>query len=219
MSYQLSQSSAEILKEMVAWYRQNRGRMGNFYRRNPRMQSRPGSGGNANVLRATVVVAPGFQNPIALDGTPDYAGINYYVLRATDVADFVANKSPAYVLNETAVDPADNRVYTMTNSGGISNDGLSPHENSTDWTISDEIKVEYASCLFNRETEEGYSIRDTFPIFQPGDVVRYISFTKSDDSVIYLLDETVSRIGSIEDRGMGMQLDDDGVPYYVPVYV
>jgi hypothetical protein len=159
--------------------------------------------------RATVIVAPTFQDPYASSGTPEYAGYGYYILRLTDPAGgtWEANHDPAYTLNTQVLDSSNNRVYTMINESGIANPALSPHENPTDWELSEEIKVEFASCLYNRTTETGVAIKDCVPVLPAGYSVKITTFKKSDNTTIYLLDETVSYVGTPEERNITMYED------------
>jgi hypothetical protein len=163
----------------------------------------------ASGQRATVIVAPTFQDPYASSGTPEYAGYGYYILRLTDPAGgtWEANHDPAYTLNTQVLDSSNNRVYTMINESGIANPALAPHENPTDWELSEEIKVEYASCLYNRTTETGVAIKDCVPVFGAGYSVKITTFKKSDNTSIYLLDETVSYVGTPEERNITMYED------------
>lgn len=159
--------------------------------------------------RATVIVAPTFQDPYASSGTPEYAGYGYYILRLTDPAGgtWEANHDPAYTLNTQVLDSSNNRVYTMINESGIANPAQAPHENPTDWELSEEIKVEFASCLYNRTTETGVAIKDCVPVFAAGYSVKITTFKKSDNTSIYLLDETVSYVGTPEERNIVMYED------------
>jgi hypothetical protein len=211
MGYLLSEKDRAKLSEVISWYQQNKGRLGMFFRRNPRLQSAPViGGGGSSATRGIVIATPTFQDPYAAVGTTEYAGQGYYVIRpdGTTYDDWVTGT--IYALNAKVRDNYDNknRVYIMSQSDPEAfNPELAPHENPADWTLFDEIRIDYASCQYNRTTESGKAIKDCTPIFTIGSSVKYTSFTKSDTSVIYLLDETVSYVGMPGDRTITMYED------------
>jgi hypothetical protein len=172
----------------------------------PKIKAISTSSSSSTATRGIVIVSPTFQDPEAASGTTEYAGSGYYILRPDGQSydEWVTDKDPAYTLNVKATDPFDNRVYIMTNTGGIANPAIAPHLNSTDWTISEEIKIEYANCQYNRTTETGRAIKDCWPVIPIGASVEYTSFTKQDTTVIYLLDETVTWVNTPELRNLIM---------------
>lgn len=201
----LSDSSIGLLKELAQWYRQNKGRLGTTFRRNPRLQSNGGVSGGGSTNRGIVIVAPTFQDPEAASGTTEYAGSGYYIIRpdGQTYTDWDDTGSTAYTEDQQVTDAFNNRVYTRT-AGAMTYQAIAPHVNTTDWTISEEKKIEYANTQYNRETETGNAIKDCVPVFSIGSSVKYVSFTKSDTSVIYLLDESVAYADTPENRTISM---------------
>ncbi|MEN6385317.1 MAG: hypothetical protein ABFD79_08960 [Phycisphaerales bacterium] len=163
-----------------------------------------GGGGGSTQLRGKIVVAPTFQDPYASSDSPAYAGFGYYIVRLIDEPQWESGTE--YSVNAKVTDPSDNRVYIMTNTDpdGMESPDLAPHENAIDWTISEEIKIEYSSCLYNRQTETGIAIKDCVPVYPIGNAVKITEFKKIDGSTIYLLDETVSYVGTPEERTLTM---------------
>jgi hypothetical protein len=179
MTQQFSQNSIALLKEMAQWYRQNRGKFGTIFRRNPRLQNRSGGGGSSAVsatsMFATVLVAPTNPDPEAGEGTEEYAGISKYVCRllATEYAAFVVDKDPAYILDEIVrwPDTVIGRAYKCT-AEVLQNTGLTPPENSAEWELYPEIEIQYA--LGFSETSS-YNLKNFSPRLQVGSVVEIIS--------------------------------------------
>ncbi|HBE02396.1 MAG TPA: hypothetical protein DC049_07955 [Spirochaetia bacterium] len=220
MSYQLSASSIALLKEMAQWYRQNKGRLGANFRRNPRLQSTStGGGGGGTVQRGQIIVAPTFQDPYANQGTTEYAGYGYYKLRPTAKDTWDITGETEYALGAEVVDSTDaytpHRAYVRIGGEEMNDPTTAPHLNPTDWEESEEIKIEYASCYYNRTSETGmYAIKDCWPAWPPGCSLKYTSFKKSDNSTIYLLEESVIYVNTPELRNL-LMLGDAGMAGYI----
>jgi hypothetical protein len=164
------------------------------------------SGGAAAIVQwAIIVVAVADFDPEAFEDSPDYAGTGYYLGRINNYDNWESNHSPAYVLNDKKIDTTDTsitsgvyRLYKMINAGGISNPTLAPHENTTDWELTEEdIKIEYAKGYDN----SGYSLKNFFPKFAVGEVVK-ITSRVVDEETRYYLDDTLTHIGDYNLRGI-----------------
>jgi hypothetical protein len=161
-----------------------------------------GSGGSSTAVElwAKVIVAPTFQDPYAASTSPEYVGNGFYIVRLDSLNYEVwqENHDPPYVEGTPVIDPANNRVYTKK-AGEIQYPSIAPHENATDWEISEEIKIEYALGSGQGDSSEAL-VKDCVPVFAVGARVRITSRVLAGQTKRYYLDETLLPVGEPEIR-------------------
>jgi hypothetical protein len=161
-----------------------------------------GSGGTstASTIWAKVIVAPTFQDPYAASTSPEYVGNGFYIVRLDSLNYEVwqENHDPPYSEGTAVIDPDNNRVY-IKKAGEIQFPSITPHENATDWEISEEIKIEYALGSGQGDSSE-VLVKDCVPVFPVGARVRITSRILADQTKRYYLDETLLPVGEPEIR-------------------
>jgi len=153
---------------------------------------------------ATIIVCPTFQDPYASSGSPEYAGYGCYIVRldSSKFENWQEYHEPTYQINTQVIDPKNNRVYTMINKNGIENPGLTPHEDTNDWEISEEIKIQHVEG-FDVEGKE-IPITDFVPVFPVGAKIRIRSRNLGDGTIRYYLAHTLIPVGSPRERNIVM---------------
>lgn len=133
-----------------------------------------GGGGTTKVLWATIIVAVADMVPEAPEGSAEYAGNNFAIARllTDNYSTFDPEHLPAYTKGQQLIDSFDNRVYTVT-ADVVTNMGLYPHENSGEWALYDEYKIEYA---WGRDTDgDEVPLKNIVPRYPVGAIVKLVS--------------------------------------------
>jgi hypothetical protein len=158
-----------------------------------------GGGAAASVLWAEVIVAVADCVPEAPSGSPEYAGINYYIVRllTSNFAEFDPEHTP-YTLDTQVIDPTDGRLYTVTADPVVTNMELEPHENLAEWEISEEIKIEFAWGL---DGTTPVNLKNVVPRHAVGAIVKIVSRTVG-ATTRYYLDAGCQNIGEYADRSI-----------------
>jgi len=210
MGVLLSESSVAFLREMAAWYRQNRGRLGTInYRRNPRLQSGAApavsAGASSSTAQlATVVVAPAYEIPET--ATPE---VTYYIVRLITDTTAAYNAVTGYVIGNAVIAATNGRRYvSLTGTIEVPNVGNEPSVSPTDWEVSEEIKIEYVKYQNFGDENTPYSLLNCAPQYRVGDEV-VITNRVVGENTIWYIDETFTHLGLPENASGRWDMDNN----------
>jgi len=162
----LSNSSIAILKEMAQWYRQNRGKLGTVFRRNPRLQSNRGAssgGGSVGFIIGTVIEQPMY----SIDGVP---GRSHYTIRLKNDTTTAYSPTAEYIMNEFCIGSDGKKYKSLQGTTETPNVGHDPISSPTWWSQDEEIRITKIWGAKNL----GQLIEDSYNWVEPGeDVILY----------------------------------------------
>ncbi|MFA5291956.1 MAG: hypothetical protein WC496_02865 [Phycisphaerae bacterium] len=157
-----------------------------------------GSSGSSGVEEAVVVTSLDEPDFTVGEGSEGYAGGGFYRVRkkSSVYAEWNPENTP-YAKDAYVLYTGNNRVYKVIADPAVTNMALNPAENTAEYELYDEIKIEFVAG-FDIEGSE-VPIAQTFPIFPVGATIWIRSRKLEDDSTRYLLAHTLTPRGETED--------------------
>ena len=169
-------------------------------------------GGGTSELKVILTKVPDEPNVDAGELTTEYPGNNTYEGRIYGKAYTQWNPTDDTYLNGSLIYYAvDGLTYKVTASPAVSNMELNPKENTAEYEEFPEIVIEHV------EQNDSILLKETFPIFQVGDIVRVVSRTV-DNQTKYFLAHTLSNRGETETANIMSITDTSGKSVVRVVY-
>ncbi|OHB60686.1 MAG: hypothetical protein A2Y12_04900 [Planctomycetes bacterium GWF2_42_9] len=169
-------------------------------------------GGGSSELKIILSKVPDEPNVDAGELTVEYPGNNTYEGRIYGKAYTQWNPTDDPYPNGALIYyNVDGLTYKVTASPAVTNMELNPKENTAEYMEFPEIIVEHV------EQNENILLKETFPIFQVGDIVRVVSRTV-DNQTKYYLAHTVSNRGETETANIMSITDTSGKNVVKVVY-
>ncbi|OHB51767.1 MAG: hypothetical protein A2Y12_01395 [Planctomycetes bacterium GWF2_42_9] len=170
------------------------------------------AGGGDNTLWVILSKVPDEPNVDAGELTVEYAGNNTYEGRIYGKTYKPWNPTDEpYLKGEIIYYEPNNTTYKVTAEPAVTNMELSPPENTAEYLEFPEILIEHV------EQNESILLKETFPIFQVGDIVRVVS-RAVEGEVKYFLAHTLSNRGETETTNIMSITDASGKSVVKVVY-
>ncbi|OHB58784.1 MAG: hypothetical protein A2Y12_00080 [Planctomycetes bacterium GWF2_42_9] len=170
------------------------------------------AGGGDSTLWVILSKVPDEPNVDAGELTVEYAGNNTYEGRIYGKTYKPWNPADdPYLKEEIIYYEPNNTTYKVTADPAVANMELSPPENTAEYLEFPEILIEHV------EQNETILLKETFPIFQVGDIVRVVSRTVN-GVIKYFLAHTLSNRGETETANIMSITDTSGKSVVKVVY-
>ena len=180
-NFTISGSAAEKIKADNQWLAQNKHRITNMFRRNPRLS---GGGGSAGLRHVEIIEMPSYPNLEANETTePEkYSGRSWYTARLLASEYEAWSGVTQYLTGDNAT--VDDVLYVALRD----NINMPPASSPDDWEKAEEIRVQY---VYGYDSDNSKDIRDFVPWFEKGETVPVLTRTVDEETRYYLYGNTM----------------------------